>query len=44
MFLKALIRVSMCVHHPQGVSYYICQSYKVYKMATFVRVIVTENQ
>jgi len=31
LFLIALLHVSMFIHHPQGVSYYVCQSYKLIK-------------
>jgi hypothetical protein len=44
MFLKAFLHVSMFIHHPQGVSYYVRQRYKINKMETFIQVIVTENQ
>jgi len=37
LFPVAFLHVSMFVLHPQGVSYYVCCSYKVNKMETFIK-------
>jgi len=43
LFLKPLLRVSMFIHHQQGVFYYARQSYKINKMNTFIKMMVTKN-
>jgi len=43
LFLIALLHVQMFIHHPQGLSSYICWSYKINKMETSIQVVGTKN-
>jgi hypothetical protein len=40
LFLKALLHVSMCIRHHNGISYYVWQIYKISKMEMCVQVVV----
>jgi hypothetical protein len=43
-FLKALLHVSIFMHHPQGDCYYVSSTYKINKLETIMQVIVTGSQ
>lgn len=40
LFVVALLHVSMCIHSPQGISYYISKSYEVNKVETLIYVLI----
>ena len=42
LFLITLLHVSMFIHNPQVVSCYVCRSYKINKMETFIQEVITE--